>query len=147
MILDHCLTVKPLAHDVLYWNSWRHACNLIDLAVHHPLSIFYGPKTVAISAFYLLLFKLLAGASSPSLPLISLKDQLSQFQLFNKECYAWLENLFINCPGCVAVSFLPASYGEGSCGDGKFVEGSADINESNEKALAFLLSYCIDKQI
>jgi hypothetical protein len=147
MILDHCLDINLSTHAILYWSAWRHACNLINLSLHLPLSIFYGPKVVAISAFYLLLSKLLSNSSSPSLSPTSLKEQLREFQLFNKECFAWLENLFINCPGSVSISFLPVNIGEGceNVEDEEYIEGSQYINESNEKALAFLLSYCIDK--
>jgi hypothetical protein len=145
MILDHCLEINHHTHGILYWSAWRHACNLINLSLHLPLSIFFGPKVVAISSFYLLLSKLLA--NSDAVTPASLKEQLREFQLFNKECFAWLENLFINCPGSVSISFLPVSIGEGGeeAGIDEYFEGSQEINESNERALAFLLSYCIDK--
>lgn len=95
---------------------YEQGCRLIDLAVHHPLSLCVTKSEIALAVF------------SHSHRSVFGTDALGFNQFFgaSPSCQMWISTMD-KCPGCIRISNI-------SCVD------QQELAKSNEKALSFILS-------
>ena len=106
---------EPVLQQVI-WSGWKLALPLLDLSLHHSLSLSFGYRRLATCSLYLVLREFCQ------------ENFWEEGDEKSNECSEWLGSL-LKCPGKVAPSLINSEL------------SGAEVEQSNQTALKYIISF------